>query len=220
MKYEVEILFRKMMILLFVLFFMTLIIFTAVMFLTNEETIYDEDGVTMTIKKPTFLTLGEPETTQQATDETTVREMTFVGFDVGTYTLTERTLENGVTIIFDELHNTGWVPLAISLIHKGLEDPETKSWNPRPVINEGDDVFGEDPTSNPFGTIKSDGTHFLQGNLYVSRIIPQANGGKAHELRTENPNFEIEEGMLEKSFWLPPKHYLHTWLMIADEPFF
>ncbi|TAA73268.1 hypothetical protein D2909_02735 [Planococcus salinarum] len=199
---------------------MTLIIFTAVMFLTNEETIYDEDGVTMTIKKPTFLTLGEPETTQQATDETTVREMTFVGFDVGTYTLTERTLENGVTIIFDELHNTGWVPLAISLIHKGLEDPETKSWNPRPVINEGDDVFGEDPTSNPFGTIKSDGTHFLQGNLYVSRIIPQANGGKAHELRTENPNFEIEEGMLEKSFWLPPKHYLHTWLMIADEPFF
>lgn len=212
--------FRKLMILLFVLFFMVLIIFTAVMFLTNEEAIYDEDGVTLTIKKPTFLTLGEPAITEQATDKTTVREMTFVGFDVGTYTMTERTLENGVTIIFDELHNTGWMPLAITLIHKGLEDPETKSWNPRPVTAKGDDVFGKDPTSNPFGTIESGGTHFLQGNLYVSRIIPQENGGQAHELRTENPNFAIEEGILEKSFWLPPKHYLHTWLMIADEPFF
>lgn len=220
MKYEVEILFRKLMILLFVLFFMAMIIFTAVMFLTNEETIYDEDGVTLSIKKPTFVTLSEPEITEQGTDKTAVRNMTFVTLDIGTYTMTERTLENGVTIIFDELHSTGWLPLAITLIHKGLKDPETKSWNPRPVTNEGDDVFGEDPTNNPFGTITAGGKHFLQGNLYVSRIIPQENDGQAHELRTENPNFAIEEGMMEKSFWLPPKHTLHTWLMIADEPFF
>ena len=220
MKYEVEILFRKLMILLFVLFFMALIIFTAVMFLTNEEMIYDEDGVTLSIKKPTFVTLGEPEILEQGTDKTTVRNMTFVTLDIGTYTMTERTLENGVTILFDEVHSTGWLPLAITLIHKGLEDPETKSWNPRPVLNETNDVFGEDPTSNPFGTITAGGKHFLQGNLYVSRIIPQENGGQAHELRTENSKFTIEEGVMEKSFWLPPKHTLHSWLMIADEPFF
>ncbi|WP_165843740.1 hypothetical protein [Planococcus halotolerans] len=212
--------FRKLMILLFVVFFMAMIIFTAVMFLTNEETIYDEDGVTLTIKKPTFITLGEPEITEQDTDITTVRDMTFVGLDVGTYTMTERTLENDVTILFDELHNSSWLPFAITLIHKELENAETNSWNPRPVTNEADDVFGEDPTSNPFGTIAAGGKHFLQGNLYVSRIIPQDNDGQAHELRTENPNFTIEEGIMEKSFWLPPKHYLHTWVMIADEPFF
>ncbi|WP_372868903.1 hypothetical protein, partial [Planomicrobium okeanokoites] len=138
----------------------------------------------------------------------------------GTYTMTERTLDNGVTIIFDELHNSGWLPFAVTLIHKGLENPEINSWNPRPASNETDDIFGEDPTSNPFGTIAAGGKHFLQGNLYVSRIIPQGEDGEAHELRTENPNFTIEEGVMEKSFWLPPKHYLHTWLMIADEPFF
>lgn len=212
--------FRKLMILLFVVFFMAMIIFTAVMFLTNEETIYDEDGVMLTIKKPTFLTLGEPEITEQDTDITFVRDMTFAGLDAGTYTMTKRTLENDVTIIFDELHNSGWLPFAVTLIHKGLEDPEITSWNPRPVTNEADDVFGEDPTSNPFGTIAAGGKHFLQGNLYVSRIIPQENDGQAYELRTENPNFTIEEGQMEKSFWLPPKHYLHTWVMIADEPFF
>lgn len=220
MKYEVEILFRKLMILLLVVFFMSMIIFTAVMFLTNEETIYDETGVTIAIKKPTFVTLGEPEITESERDRKTVRNMTFVGFDVGTYTMTQRTLDNGVTILFDELHNSGWLPLAITLSQQGLEDAEVKSWNPRPVTNKADDVFGEDPTSNPFGTIAAGGKHFLQGNLYVSRIIPQENDGQAHELRTENPNFAIEEGVLEKSFWLPPKHYLHTWLMIADEPFF
>ncbi|WP_341201787.1 hypothetical protein [Planomicrobium okeanokoites] len=212
--------FRKLMILLFVLFFMAMIIFTAVMFLTNEETIYDEDGATLAIKKPTFITLSEPEISEQDTDKIAVREMTFVGLDVGTYTMTERTLDNGVTIIFDELHNSGWLPFAVTLIHKGLENPEINSWNPRPASNETDDIFGEDPTSNPFGTIAAGGKHFLQGNLYVSRIIPQGEDGEAHELRTENPNFTIEEGVMEKSFWLPPKHYLHTWLMIADEPFF
>ncbi|WP_244896248.1 hypothetical protein [Planomicrobium okeanokoites] len=208
------------MILLFVLFFMAMIIFTAVMFLTNEETIYDEDGATLAIKKPTFITLSEPEISEQDTDKIAVREMTFVGLDVGTYTMTERTLDNGVTIIFDELHNSGWLPFAVTLIHKGLENPEINSWNPRPASNETDDIFGEDPTSNPFGTIAAGGKHFLQGNLYISRIIPQGEDGEAHELRTENPNFTIEEGVMEKSFWLPPKHYLHTWLMIADEPFF
>lgn len=212
--------FRKLMILLFVLFFMAMIIFTAVMFLTNEETIYDEDGATLAIKKPTFITLSEPEISEQDTDKIAVREMTFVGLDVGTYTMTERTLDNGVTIIFDELHNSGWLPFAVTLIHKGLENPEINSWNPRPASNETDDIFGEDPTSNPFGTIAAGGKHFLQGNLYVSRIIPQGEDGEAHELRTENPNFTIEEGVMEKSFWLPPKHYLHTWLMISDEPFF
>lgn len=212
--------FRKLMILFFVVFFMAMIIFTAVMFLTNEETIYDEGGVILSIKKPTFVSLGEPEITEQDTDKRMVRNMSFVGLEIGTYTMTERTLDNGVTIIFDELHNSGWLPLAITLIQHGLEDAETTSWNPRPVMSEADDVFGEDPTSNPFGTISAGGKHHLQGNLYVSRLIPQENGGQAFELRTENPDFTIEEGTLERSFWLPPGHYLHTWLMVADEPFF
>lgn len=212
--------FRKLMILFFVVFFMAMIIFTAVMFLTNEETIYDENGVTITVKKPTFVTFGDPEITEADTDKTAVRNMTFVGMDIGTYTMTERTLENGATILFDELYNSAWLPVAITLIQYGLDDPEIKSWNPRPVSNEVDDVFGEEHTSNPFGTIEAGGKHYLQGNLYVSRIIPQGDSGQAHELRTENPNFTIEEGVMEKSFWLLPKHYLHTWLMIADEPFF
>lgn len=220
MKYEVEILLKKLLILFFVVFFMILIIFTAAMFLTNEEMVYEKDGVTLAIKKPTFITLEEAQITEQDTDKIAVRDMSLFGLDVGSYTMTERTLANGAIIIFDELHNTGWLPTAITLIHKGLEEPQIKSWNPRPVTNSADDVFGKDPTTNPFGTIAAGGKHFLQGNLYVSRMIPQENDGQAYELRTENPDFTIEEGLMEKSFWLPPKHFLHTWLMIADEPFF
>lgn len=220
MKYEVEILLRKITILFFVVFFMAMILFTAVMFLTNEEAIYDENGVTITVKKPTFVTFGEAEITEEGTDNTAVRNMTFLGIDIGTYTMTERTLENGSVILFDELYNAGWLPVAITLIQHGLEDPEIKSWNPRPVSSEEDDVFGQEHTSNPFGTIAAGGKHYLQGNLYVSRIIPQGEDGQAHELRTENPDFTIEEGIMEKSFWLLPKHYLHTWMMVADEPFF
>lgn len=220
MKYEVGILIRKLIILLLVLFFMAMIVFTAVMFLTNEEVIYDEDGVVLAIKKPTFITLGEPQISEQATDETFLRNLTFLGLNAGSYTMTKRELDNGASIIFDEVYNAGWLPFAVTLIHTGLEDPEVKSWNPRPVTAKADDVFGADPTSNPFGTVTSGDKYFLHGNLYVSRIIPQGNSGEAYELRTENPKFEIEEGSLEKSFWLPPKHFVHTWMMAADEPLF
>lgn len=213
-------LFRKIMILLLVVFFMALVVFSAVMFLTNEEMVYEDNGVSLTIEKPTFITLSEPAAEENGSGIAYIRDMTLLGLDVGSYTLTERTLENGVTIVFEEIKNTGWLPFAISLNQNELKDAEVTSWNPENAAPPVDEVFGEDLTSNPFGTIKAGSIETLQGNLYVSRDIKLGNGEAVHELRHENPNLVIEEGVLLKNFWLPPKHKTQTWMIISENPLF
>ena len=212
--------FRKLMILLLVVFFIALVVFSAVMFLTNEEAIYEDNGISLAIEKPTFITLSEPVTEENGSDIAYIRNMTLLGLDVGSYTLVERTLENGVTIVFEEVKNTGWLPFAISLNQNELKDAEVTSWNPENAAQPEDEIFGKDLTSNPFGTIKVGGIETLQGNLYVSRDIKLGNGEAVHELRHENPNLVIEEGVLLKNFWLPPKHKTQTWMMVSENPLF
>lgn len=212
--------FRKLMILILVVFFIALVIFSAVMFLTNEEAIYEDNGVSLAIEKPTFITLSEPVTEENGSDIAYIRDMTLLGLDVGSYTLVERTLENGVTIVFEEIKNTGWLPFAISLNQNNLQDAEIKSWNPEIAAHPEDEVYGKDSTSNPFGTIKTSGIETLQGNLYVSRDIKLGNGESVNELRHENPNLVLEEGVLLKNFWLPPKHKTQTWMMVSENPLF
>lgn len=50
-KTEVKNVFRKFVILLFVVFFMVLLIFTAVMFLQNEIEVFSNEDVTLAIEK-------------------------------------------------------------------------------------------------------------------------------------------------------------------------
>lgn len=217
---EVDSLFRKTIILIGVVFFMALILFTGMMFLKNETEVYSQDGVALSVEKPTFFTLSDPAKNSQGTDLVNAYEITLFGLPLGSYTLVERTLENGVTVIFEKVENTGWMPFAVSLNTSGLDGAEVKSWNPQPVQQADVEEYGPDPTTNPFGTISTNKGEILQGNLYVSRTITLGNGEAVNELRHEIPNMALEEGQLNKSFWLPPKHEMDTWFMLSPEPFF
>lgn len=212
--------FRKIIILAGVLFFMSLIVFTAVMFLKNEVDLYSENNVSLTVEKPTFITLSEPEVSESGSDLKQVYNMTLLGLDVGTYTLVDRSLENGTSIIFEEIKNTGWIPYTFSMNVNNLENADYKSWNPEPTVRLDEAVYGPDPTTNPYGVFTTENSEILVGNVYVSRNLQLGNGDWVRELRHEISEFTLEEGVLSKNLWLPPKHSSQTWLMAAQNPLF
>jgi hypothetical protein len=216
----VEQLLRKIILSVAVVFFMALVLFTGMMFLKNETEVYSQQDITLSVEKPTFFTLSHPAVAKQGADLVHEHTITLLGLPLGTYTLVERTLENGVKIVFEKVANTSWMPFAVSLNTSGFEEAQVKSWNPQSVNRTEDDVYGLDPTSNPFGTISMNGTEILQGNLYVSRPIRLGNGDAVNELRHEISDLSLENGKLIKNFWLPPKHRTDTWLMFSSEPFF
>ncbi|UJF25499.1 hypothetical protein [Planococcus sp. 107-1] len=212
--------FRKFIILLLVIFFMLLIIFTAVMFLKNEVEVYSNKEVTLAIEKPMFINLSEPAATEKGSDRTAVYDMSLLGLNVGTYTLVERTLENGASLIFEEIKNTGWIPYALSLNVKNLAEADFKSWNPETAASLDEEIYGPDPTTNPYGVFTRGNTEILQGNVFVSRNLQLETGDWVQELRHEIPEFTLEEGVLAKNYWLPPKHQSQTWMMATQEPLF
>ncbi|RNF38409.1 hypothetical protein EEX84_14770 [Planococcus salinus] len=199
---------------------MTLILFAGMMYMTHEEEVHSVDGLSLTIDKPTLFTLSDPEVSEEGSDIRHERAIKLLGLQLGTYTIVERTLDNDVKLLFEEVDNTGWMPYALSLNMSGLEGGELTSWNPEPVDPSEDPVYGQDPTSNPFGAIEWNGNELLQGQIYVSREITLGDGTEVMELRHENPNLEFEEGTVLKSFWLPPKHISQTWTMLAPAPLF
>ncbi|MDN7244488.1 hypothetical protein [Planococcus shenhongbingii] len=212
--------FRKIILLVTVVFFMGLVLFTGMMYLKNETVVYSQGDITLTVEKPTFFTLSDSSLTEQGKDVIRSHDLTLLGLPIGTYTLVERTLDNGVKIVFEQLDNTSWMPFAVSLNTNGLSEAEVKTWNPKPVNHQEDPVYGIDPTVNPYGTIKMVAGEILQGNLYVSRGLTLGNGTEVQELRHEIPDLTMEEGSLRKNFWLPPNYQTETWFMISEAPFF
>lgn len=211
---------RKIVVLVGVVFFMTLIVFTAVMFLKNEVELYSENNVSLTIEKPTFISLSDPEVLENGTDKKQVYTMTLLGLNVGTYTLVDRSLKNGTSIIFEEINNTGWIPYTFSMNLTNVKDAEFKSWNPEKIVRLDEALYGTDPTTNPYGVFTTENGEILVGNVYVSRNLQLGNGDWVKELRHEIAEFTNEEGVLSKSLWLPPKHTSYTWLMASPEPLF
>ncbi|MGI2327502.1 hypothetical protein [Planococcus sp. YIM B11945] len=212
--------FRKAVILVSVVFFMVLILLAGMMFLKNEQEVYTSDGLSLAIVKPTFFTLEKPEITQNATDVVHKQSISLFGLTLGSYTLVERTLENGVSVLFEEVKNTSWMPYVLSLDAKGMDAKSLKSWNPVPVASVAEEAYRLDPTVNPFGTLTASNNQLLQGNIYVSRTIPLDIGTPVLELRHEIPALTFEEDVLKKNFWLPPKHTAQSWTMISENPFF
>ncbi|ANU19926.1 hypothetical protein BBI15_06720 [Planococcus plakortidis] len=212
--------FRKTVILIITLFFMALIIFTAVMFLKNEETLYTHEDVELSIDKPTFITLGEAQTETDGNATTMVYPLTFLTLSVGSLSITEETLPNGDVFLFDTAENTGWMPFTFSMNRSGMADAEVTRWNEEPMLQQEEATFGTDATRNPFGVIRSADTETLQGNIYVSRGLSLGNGERVQELRHEIYDFPIEEGVMEKSLWLPPKHQSESWMLISSEALF
>lgn len=212
--------FRKIVILIITLFFMALIIFTAVMFLKNEETLYTHEDVELSIDKPTFITLGEAQTETDGNVTTDTYPLTFLTLSIGSLAITEETLPNGDILLFDKVENTSWMPFTFSMNRSGVEDAMITRWNEDTMLQQEEETYGTDATRNPFGVIRSADTETLQGNIYVSRGLSLGNGERVQELRHEIYDFPVEEGVMEKSLWLPPKHQSESWMLISSEALF
>lgn len=212
--------FRKIVILIITLFFMALIIFTAVMFLKNEETLYTHEDVELSIDKPTFITLGEAQTETNGNVTTDTYPLTFLTLSIGSLAITEENLPNGDVLLFDKVENTSWMPFTFSMNRSGLEDAMITRWNEDTMLQQEEATYGTDATRNPFGVIRSADTETLQGNIYVSRGLSLGNGERVQELRHEIYDFPVEEGVMEKSLWLPPKHQSESWMLISSEVLF
>lgn len=212
--------FRKIVILIITLFFMALIIFTAVMFLKNEETLYTHEDVELSIDKPTFITLGEAQTETNGNVTTDIYPLTFLTLSIGSLAITEETLPNGDVLVFDKVENTGWMPFTFSMNRSGVEGAMITRWNEDTMLQQEEETYGTDATRNPFGVIRSADTETLQGNIYVSRGLSLGNGERVQELRHEIYDFPVEEGVMEKSLWLPPKHQSESWMLISSEALF
>ncbi|WKA53810.1 hypothetical protein [Planococcus shixiaomingii] len=212
--------FRKIIIFVSVFFFMTLILFAGMMYLKNEVEVYSDGGISLVIDKPTFFTIAEPKVTEQGSDITYEHDIHLLGLPLGKYTLVERTLDNGVKLLFEEVANTSWMPYVLSLNLQGLAEGKLKSWNEEPIPRAEDPVYGMDPTTNPLGTVEWNGHELLQGNLFVSRNLTLGNGDKVHELRHEITDFAFEDGVIQKNFWLPPKHKSQSWVILSTEALF
>lgn len=211
---------RKAVILVLVTFFMTLFIFTAMMYLKNEQEVYSSNEVVLIMEKPSFFAVDEINVSNAESDMVRTYGITLFTLPIGTYTVVERTVENGTRLLFEELENTSWIPYTLSLNAVGLKDGELKSWNPREVRRAEDPIYGNIPLVNPYGSIKLKDKELLQGNLYVSKKLVLGNGDEVTELRHEIPDFSYTGGTLAKNFWLPPKHQAQTWMMVAEEPLF
>ncbi|MFP3357179.1 hypothetical protein R0K17_07405 [Planococcus sp. SIMBA_143] len=212
--------FRKIVILIITLFFMALIIFTAVMFLKNEETLYTHEDVELSIDKPTFITLGKVQTETDGNVTTDIYPLTFLTLSIGSLAITEETLPNGDVLLFDKVENTGWMPFTFSMNRSGVEDAMITRWNEDTMLQQEEETYGTDATRNPFGVIRSADTETLQGNIHVSRGLSLGNGERVQELRHEIYDFPVEEGVMEKSLWLPPKHQSESWMLISSEALF
>ena len=199
---------------------MTLIAFTGMIYVTNEASVQTNEGVELEIEKSTFFLLSEPEVSQEESETSHVYHIRLLGMSIGTYTLIERTLPNDVTILFEEVDNSSWIPYALSLNAVDLDDVELKLWNEDPSPSVIDEIYGEDPTSVPFGSLAWNGHEMLQGNLFISRDLTLGNGTEVQELRHEIPNIEYEENKVQKNFWLPPKHQAQSWMILADRELF
>lgn len=212
--------FRKIIIFISVVFFMTLILFAGMMFLKNETEVYSDGSLAVVIDKPTFFTIAEPKVTKNASDIIYEHNINLLGISLGTYTLVERTVDNGAKLLFEEVSNTSWMPYVLSLNLQGMADGQLTSWNEKAIRASEDEVYGLDATTNPYGIIKNGNQEILQGNLFVARNLTLGNGTKVQELRHEISDFAFEEGKVQKNFWLPPKHNSQSWVMISPEPLF
>ncbi|WP_271854077.1 hypothetical protein [Planococcus maritimus] len=212
--------FRKTVILILTLFFMALIIFTAVMFLKNEETLYTYEDVKLSIDKPTFITLGDVQEKTDGNVTTNTYPLTFLSLSIGSLAIIEETLPNGDVLLFDKAENTSWMPFTFSLNRGSLEDAAIQRWNEDPMLQREEEIYGTDATRNPYGVIRSADTETLQGNVYVSRDLSLGNGERVQELRHEIYDFPVEEGEMTKSLWLPPKHQSESWMLISTEDLF
>lgn len=204
------------------------LLLAAFFLVTENRVIYEGDELAVTIELPALFTIIPPEKTERIVENTIDKshraQIELFGAEVGFVEITERTLGNGSKFIFERFENNSWLFYPATVVVSGLENPEFTSWNPAVVEHEYHDVFGMDPTVNPFGTLKSSDFELLQSNIYISKKMQTDydDGTSSHlrKLSKEVRDLEISGNTIVKKFWLQPLQLAESWAMVSEKPLF
>lgn len=201
---------------------------SAMVLFKNETEVYAGEELALSLTKPAFVSLGEADVSERSIENVEdvmyTRKLELLGFQIGTFEVTERTLGNGTQFLFERFTNDSLVPLPIETAVSGLSGAEFEDWNPLVVEHEHHEDFGMDPTVNPFGVVTYDGGEVLQGNVYLStQLETEYDDGRTsyvRELEKEVRDLELQEDSIEKSFWLFGHQIAESWLLASDEALF
>ncbi|WP_203332223.1 hypothetical protein [Planococcus beigongshangi] len=204
------------------------LIVAAFVFLKNETQVYASEKFSVSVTVPLFMKVEEAEITERSIENVIdiihTRKLSLLGFDIGAFELTERTLGNGSQFIFERVINESFIPLPLVTAVQELGEINHKDWNPVVVEHEYHKDFGTDPTVNPFGKIEFEGGDILQGNVYISTqmIEEYENGDSSYvrELQEEVRELELKDDSIEKSFWLKKDEIAESWLLVSEEDLF
>lgn len=200
----------------------------AFVFLKDDTQVYAGENFNMSLTKPMLIKMEEAEVTERSIENVKdiihTSKFSLLGFDIGTFELTERTLGNGSQFIFERFTNDGIFALPIATAVTELGETNYKDWNPVMVEHEYHKDFGTDPTVNPFGKVEFDGGEILQGNVYISIQMAEEydNGDWSYvrELQEEVREFELLDDSIGKSFWLQKDEIAESWLLVSQEALF
>jgi len=220
--------FKKVFLGVGILLLIAFLLFTAYFFVTEDRVIYEGDSLAISIELPAVFTIVPPEQTEQTLENTKDishrAQISLFGAPIGFFEITERTLGNSSQFLFERFENNSWLFIPATVTISGLEDAEFTSWNPTVVEHEYHNVFGMDPTVNPFGTIKSSDLEILQSNVYISKKLEKTYADKTsshlRELSKEARDLTVSETSITKEFWLKPNELAESWAMLSKDPLF
>ena len=200
---------------------------------TTTEHVYSTDDVQVDIDVPKFLTLAYVEDKERTIENT--REITHVysvhrfGKKIGSFELTERTLGNGSTFLFERMTNESRIAIPFHTTYRFSDATAVQdhSWNPRVVEHPHHDTFGTDPTVNPYGRLSIEGHSSIQEAVvgYSFSSKEQVKSYDVGESRIRELDKEVQDvTMTTDGFTRGAKAGNHqiaeSWVMLADEPLF
>ncbi|MFJ7934354.1 hypothetical protein [Sporosarcina sp. NPDC096371] len=203
-------------------------------FTDRETVVYDREDYSVSVTTPSVIKVkfsGERIREMENTVDV-IREfdVTFLGTAAGRYSITERTLGNGTVFLFDRLENEGRFAYEVETAFVLPDDADVTdtSWNPQIVEHPYHDVFGQDPTVNPFGRVtvsNGDGAlELIVGNVYVSKPLvktyERGKVSKVRELAKEFREVDMKGNRISQSAKVGTGDIAESWTMIAQAPLF
>lgn len=196
----------------------------------STATVYESESYTVSLESSTALKTSfrneKTRTVENTVDVIRLFDLDLFGKSVGTYEIVERTLGNGNVFLFERMQYDGWIPLKVNAVFAFHEEAELQwtDWNPIAVEHPHHDVFGVDPTINPFGRVTTSEKDLLVGHTFIStQLERQYDNGKEsvlRELQKESRDVTVDSGTIVKAFTIGRGELAESWSLVSDEPLF
>lgn len=208
----------------------------SVWFFSSKSTtiVYENDDYTVSLQSPSAMKIRHVDVQKReiegVVDTTHAFDVALFGKRLGTYSIVERTLGNDTVFLFERLENDGFMKLSLNseLVFQDEVQLADKSWNPEVIEHPYHDVFGVDPTVNPYGRITASTDQqtieMIAGHVFVSKKLTQAyDSGKISRLREldkEISDVTVEGAVVSKPLTVGGGKTAESWVLLSKEALF